>query len=282
MVKNLKIGRLFFLFVPTLLFVFSCQEDNNHASPIAENRQNNSEPHGPKHPTYPVNNGIVIFIDKSSSVQDVPVKESGKGSEWIFSQIKPLVNFSGGKVIIYFIHKSLESASPFFEGEFAVPDTRKLTAFPKRRALDAFGGSIDSLKLKIKEAIETPIEKEPGEETDLFISLKKANDRFAGLPADGKKVILYYSDMIESVKDTRCGKNYQYVYFKTVPEAETTGKKDAVPIRKCYGLENLPHGTVVSLYIPTGSLELNKHRHIPDYWRALFEEFGVKEFTSNL
>ena len=282
MANNPKISQFLFLCVPLLAPIFGCQNGAS-ADSSSENQPRQTLQSEQKVPTLPMNNGIVIFIDKTSSLQDVAAEESQRGSKWLFNQIKPVISSSGGKVTIYFIHKSLESASPFFEDDFAIPDTRDMTTFPARRAVELFAHRIDSiLYSKIKEAVETPIKKDPGEETDLFVSLKKANDRFTGLPSVGKKMILYYSDMIESVKDVKCGKDYQKIYFKTVPEADETGRKDAIPIRKCFGLDKLPQNTAVSLFIPTGSLELNKHRHIPDYWRALFGEFGVKELVSNL
>lgn len=233
-------------------------------------------------PTHPIKNNIVIFVDKTSSLEKADTSEIQKGAEWIFQKIKPLIESGGGKVTIYFIHKSLSSASPFSEITLPLPDTKDLHSFKKKVAEEEFKRKTDSLHIKIGEAIKKPIKNGPSEETDIFVSLKKANDRFSGnIPTDGKKMILYYSDMIESVKDTKCGKNYQKVHFKNVPEAIAAGKNDAMPIKSCYVLDKLPENTSVALYIPIGALEESRYQYIPDYWKALFQEFGVMEVVAN-
>lgn len=264
-----------------LLMLPSCKND----PPAGTNPQipvNPPEIGSQQIPTHPIKNGAVIFVDKTSSLEKVDTNESQKGAEWIFQKIKPVIESDGGKVTIYFIQKSLSSASPFYEAELALPDTKDMKSFKKKVAEEGFQKSAESLRIAIKNAIETPIKKGPGEETDIFVSLKKAYDRFSdNIPSGGKKMILYYSDMIESVSDKKCGKDYQKVYFKDVPEAIAAGKRDATPIKSCYALGKLPENTSVALYIPIGALEESKHRYIPDYWKALFEEFGVKEFVAN-
>lgn len=279
---NYSSDRFFLFFIGLISLLSPCCKND---TPVEKDPQVpvNTPEVGTQHiPTHPIKNGVVIFVDNTSSLEKVDTNEALKGAEWIFQKTEPLIESGGGKVTIYFIQKSLSSASPFYEAELGLPDTKDMHAFKKKVAAEKFQKKVDSLHNAIKNAIKTPIKRGPGEETDIFVSLKKAKDRFSvNIPSDGKKLILYYSDMIESVKDSKCGKNYQKTYFKDVPEAIAAGKRDAAPIKSCYALDKLPENTSVALYIPIGALEESRHRYIPDYWKALFEEFGVKEVVAN-
>lgn len=278
--RNTKL--LFFLTCSVLAIMLNCKGetrgDAKSTSPSPLNERGRQ-----KVPTLPVKNEVVIFVDKTSSLQNVSSGEMTQGIEYLFERTKDKIASEGGRVSIYFIHKSLGSSPPFYEESFPLPDTKEMTKFRAKRSMESFQKRLDSLlRLQIEEAVKIPVKKDVGVDTDLFVSIKKANDRFLRENLSGENLILYYSDMIESVKDSKCGRNYEKIYFKTVPEAIQSGKNDAIPIKECFGVDNLPEGTMVYLFIPNGSLDLNRHRHIPDYWRALFGEFGVQTVNSNL
>lgn len=274
-----KLKSLVYFFVLTgIIILNSCTDDSNTKEVRRQAPINASK----NVPIIPIKNGIVIFIDKTSSLVNVKPEEADKGVEWLFEKIMPQIESSGGEVAIYFIHKSLNSASPYLRRTLALPDTKGLVTIKRIRAQENFAKNCDSLKSEIRKAVHVQRKKESGEETDLFASLKKANDFLSAAPAYENKMILYYSDMIESVKDTKCGRNYEKIYFKTVEQAKDAGKKDAAPIRTCLSVNKLPQNTSVHIFIPNGALDTQKHQHIPDYWTALFGEFGVTKITHNL
>jgi hypothetical protein len=277
MVNNLK-SLVSFILLISIIILNSCsdnpgQEDEKQKAPNSAIQNV---------PTSPIKNGIVLFIDKTSSLVNVKPEEADKGIEWLLEKIMPQIEASGGELVIYFIHKSSNGASPYLRSKLAVPDTKGMVAFKRLKAQEEFKKNCDSLKSEIRKAVHVQRKKDSGEETDLFASLKKANDILSAATAYENKMILYYSDMIESVKDTKCGRNYEKIYFKTVEQAKDAGKKDAAPIRTCLSVNKLPQNTSVHIFIPNGALDTQKHQHVPDYWKALFGEFGVTNITHNL
>ncbi|MDP1817441.1 MAG: hypothetical protein Q8K92_23485, partial [Leadbetterella sp.] len=208
--------------------------------------------------------------------------EASKAGQQIFDKLKEFLGNTGGEVTIYFIHKDLASASPFFKLNCPMPDTKNKTALPRQQAINKYKGNIDSLNPQIIRAINTPISQPTSRETDLWITLKKAEDGFANLPQNGKRLLIYYSDMVESVSKSNCGKDYERTKFKDVPDAVAMGQKDASPIKRCFNIEKFSGLTEVYICFPTGALEESKHPYMFDYWRALFSEFGADKVGSNL
>jgi hypothetical protein len=227
-------------------------------------------------------NGAIIFVDKSASIQKLDTNEVSKAREQIFKKLKEFLGETGAEVSIYFIHKDLAGASPFFKIGCVMPDTKNMTSFPAAAAKTKFKRQVESIKAKIEDAILTPKSQSTSSETDLWITLKKAEDGFVNLPQDGKRLLIYYSDMVEAVSKSKCGKNYESTKFKDVPEAIAMGKKDATPIKDCYDLVKLSGPPEVFLCFPVGALQTSKHPYMFDYWKALFSEFEAKKVSSNL
>ena len=230
----------------------------------------------------PIKNRAVLFIDKTSSMISVSQEDAKQSVTWLLDTLLPKVHDSGIELSIYFIQKDLVSASPFYRVKIAVPNTDGMITIRRLKAMESFNKECDSLKTVILNAITVGQIKGTDKESDLFATLKKADDFLSRYPDSDIKMIFYYSDMIESVLDKTCGRNYQKKYFQKVDEAITAGKNDAEPIRRCQSVEKLPKNTSVYLIIPNGALDLNKHKYIPDYWKALFKEFGVKKVENNL
>lgn len=261
-----------------ILFSF-CKEDSSHAGKSAPRALKMD-----KQPikTLPIGNSAVLFIDKTSSMTSVSQEDAKQAAKWLLDTLLPKVETSGIELSIYFIQKDLVSASPFYRNKIEAPDTEGLITIKRLKATEGFRKACDSLRTVVQNAITLGQLKGTDTESDLFATLKKANDSLSKSPGNNNKMIFYYSDMIESVLDKTCGRDYQKKYFKTVNEAIAAGKNDAEPIRRCQSVEKLPNNTSVYIIIPNGCLDLNKHKYIPDYWKALFIEFGVKKVEHNL
>jgi hypothetical protein len=227
-------------------------------------------------------NGAIIFVDKSASIQKLDPIEISKAGEQIFQKLKTFLGEAGGEVTIYFIHKDLAGASPFYKVNCYMKDTQGLTSLPLATARNKYKRDVDGLLNHIIEAIKTPINQSTSTETDLWITLKKAEDVFVNLPQGGKRLLIYYSDMVEAVSKPKCGKNYERTKFKDVPEAIAMGRKDATPIKQCYNIDTLSGPPEVFLCFPVGALQTSKHPYMFDYWKALFSEFEAKKVSSNL
>ncbi len=227
-------------------------------------------------------NGAIVFIDKSASLQNVASEEATKVGKQIFEKLQDFLGTFGGEVTFYFIHKDLVSASPFYTMDCAMLDTKDMTAFPAAAAKRKYNLKVDSLIYHINDAIRTPISQPTSHETDLWITLKKAEDKFANLPQNGKRLLIYYSDMVESVNNSTCGKDYEHTKFKNVPEAIALGKKDAMPIKNCTTITKFSGSTEVFICFPVGAMETSKHPYMFDYWKALFSEFEADKVGSNL
>lgn len=227
-------------------------------------------------------NGAIIFVDKSTSIQKLDTNEVSKARDQIFKKLKEFLGESGAEVSIYFIHKDLAGASPFFKLSCSMPDTTNLAKFPIAAVKNKYKKEVESLRAQIEKAINTPLSQATSSETDLWITLKKAEDGFVNLPQDGKRLLIYFSDMVEAVGKSKCGKNYESTKFKDVPEAISMGKKDATPIKQCYNIDRFSGPSEVLLCFPVGALQTSKHPYMFDYWKALFGEFGVDKVSSNL
>lgn len=228
-------------------------------------------------------NGAIIFIDKSASLKIKKDDEIKRDSSRIVEKLESFLGKEGTQVTIYFIHKDLPGATPFHSKNLIMPSLEGLTALPKNQAEREYKKAINDIKSKIKEAILTPLNQSTSSETDLWYTLKKANDKFNILPSNGKRLLIYYSDMVESVASTNsCGKNYSKVKFKNVPDAVRYAKQDAPAIKKCYSLNKFSSPTEVYICFPTGSNEISNHPYMYDYWRALLGEFGELTIGSSL
>lgn len=270
------------LAVSALLFI-SCNSDKSYTADDSTPPQETQSKGIPEEKTSVAPaKGAIIFIDKSASLQKISPEEVSEAGEQMFNRLKTFFGDSGGEVTIYFIHKDLAGASPFLKVNCYMKDTKGLTAFPAAAAKNKYKREVDSLKNQIIEAIKIPLNQSTSLETDLWITLKKAEDGFVNLPQNGQRLLMYYSDMVESVSKSTCGKDYEHKKFKDVPEAEAMGKKDVEPIKDCYNIVKFSGPSEVFICFPIGALQTSKHPFMFDYWRALFAEFGVSSVRSNL
>jgi len=280
--SNINEQKITFLAVLAMLFI-SCGGDGSIPSTESSTEQKTQvEGMAVDKVQNMATNGAIIFIDKSASIQKLDPNEISKAGEQIFQKLKTFLGEAGGEVTIYFIHKDLAGASPFYKMNCYMKDTQGLTSLPIATAKNKYKKEVESLRTQIEKAINTPLSQATSSETDLWITLKKAEDGFVNLPPGGQRLLIYYSDMVEAVSNPKCGKNYERTKFKDVPEAISMGKRDATPIKQCYNIDKFSGPSEVFLCFPVGALQTSKHPYMFDYWKALFSEFGVNKVSSNL
>jgi len=278
-VKSIIISRI--TFISVCVISFGCNDKSSTSTTIESNQKVTlaSVTTEKSIPTIKSDDHVLVFIDKSSSIgAKNEIKFTGDQEKKLIEILKT----NGGKLTIYFIHKNLASASHHFEQNFAKPDINGMVEMKAKTNLNKFNKSLDSIEVFINEAISKKAGTGNSNETDMWITVKKINDKFSQKPSSAKLHVVYLSDMIEAVVSYNCGKNYSGIKINTVDMARKLAETDYPMFKKCYNITSLPKNLSIMMYFPTDANPNKDYRNYPEYWKALFAKFGVESVESNI
>ena len=222
---------------------------------------------------------VLVFIDKSNSIDPnkrlLFTKDQG-------NKIREILETNGGHLTIYFIHKNLASAPYHFERNFEKPDTKNMVEIKAKTHMNKFRNSLDSIIYFVNDAIHAHANSSNSKETDMWATIRKINEEFRNKPEKARLHVVYLSDMIESVTDPECGKDYTRKKITTAAMAKELAEVDYPLFQKCYDIKSLPKNISVMMYFPSDSNTNKDYRNYTEYWSALFAKFGVNGVKSNI
>lgn len=229
-------------------------------------------------PTILSDDHVLVFIDKSNSMDpNRPLFTKDQGNK-----IREILETNGGHLTIYFIHKNLTSAPFHFERNFEKPDTKNMVEIKAKTHINKFRNSLDSITYFVNDAIHAHANSSNSKETDMWATVRKINEEFSNKSEKARLHVVYLSDMIESVTDPMCGKDYTKKKMTTAAMAQELAEVDYPLFQKCYNIKSLPKNISVMIYFPSDSNTDKDYRNYTEYWRALFAKFGVNAVKSNI
>lgn len=227
---------------------------------------------------------VLVLLDKTMSLNNDSLIL--KFEQPLRSRLVDLIQQKDDAVTVHYIHGNTGGAQAIYHGMITV-------AKPTAEELEQMGGASQEARLKeydreisrqraaisdkVKTALMAPNPERTKLHTDLWATLETVSRTFANVTADGKKYVIFVSDMEESMK----GENRRD-FTKQAPadkaEAETWADEDLEIIQQLYKIqpEKLAN-TQIAIYLPKEAQEASDFQTILYYWEAIFEKLNIPD-----
>lgn len=223
----------------------------------------------------------LLLIDKTASV-------STFSDTSFIKKVEPLIknNFYayGSHVRGNFIHANTLGVPSFLDKKLEVADLPKdLKKRPRieqirleRRRKNQINEVRNNVLETIQANLNLPSDPTTQKSTDLWASFELMSRFFKNADTNADKVVLYLSDMVESVK-AKDRRDFGRKPIKNKEEAQNFAKQDAAWILKNLEVDtNVLKGVSVKILPPSGPLDTNNLQQLRYYWEALFQQMGIQ------
>ncbi len=221
------------------------------------------------------NNHILLFFDKTQSVDISKAFVKNKYEGALKNLIDKNINTVGDILEIYYIHENTaKSKCMSMVTRTEKETTEGLNVTDLEASETNYKMSIGKeRKMILSMAIQKMSEKNTGTsnlETNVSASVPVLS---AALGATKNVMAYYFSDMIESVK---AGRDFHKMAPNSHEQAQEWATKD-VESKKLFNLSNATI-TMILPFEPTSSSKEN-NPNVTDYWKVYFEALGIRQVS---
>lgn len=234
---------------------------------------------------------LLIFIDKSESVNlDNPVN-MGKIRSLLAITIDSMIQLPGDQIEVRYIHGQTAGATIVLNE--AIKDTIPCACNKAPDDVEndnkKYNKNIERIKGNLVDDIVASLEKSERSSavsgnTDLLGTLQVASEFLSKAPDFKSKVVIYLSDMVHSVQsDGAQQRDYHANPLKDKVMAENAAKTDLAWAKSQYTLQpGAWDNTKVLLWFPSTSMDQTHNEQMKNYWKTLFAELNgsVKVLTN--
>jgi hypothetical protein len=232
------------------------------------------------------NNHVVIFVDKSISVNFDKIYQNNGFEEKMRKFLVNKLENNGDKVAIYLVHENTVGTSAVQQINLSISNTliKQINeggpldqSNAKSRIRDLRRKSIENVMATLKTEVEKDNKNPIAYHTDLWGSMEVAARHFKDVPVLDHKYIVYISDMVESSKGPN-RRDFHKNKLQSKEEAEAFSKADIGNITSLY---KVPEGKLknaeVLVLFATDNNVINQNKQLRYYWEGIFEGFGMRD-----